>query len=108
MHPADYSRHDAEYQRRGAAGYTGWNNATAAAEYLALLEQVFSAPHFPKPGRLLELGCGAGDFSLWAASRTRPCSAGSGQSLRRPFNEPLKRPGNAVCRRTSKWATFST
>lgn len=56
MHPADYSRHDAEYQRRRAAGYTGWNTATVAAEYLALLEQVFSAPHFPKPGRLLELG----------------------------------------------------
>ena len=56
MHPADYSRHDAEYQRRGAAGYTGWNNATAAAEYLALLEQVFSAPRFSQGWQLLEPG----------------------------------------------------
>jgi cyclopropane fatty-acyl-phospholipid synthase-like methyltransferase len=69
MHPADYSCHDAEYQRRRTAGYPGWNTATAAEGYLALLEQVFSAPHFPKTGRLLELGCGAGDFSLWAARR---------------------------------------
>jgi ubiquinone/menaquinone biosynthesis C-methylase UbiE len=41
----------------------------ALRENLDLLEQVFHAPHFPKTGRLLELGSGAGDMSLWAAQR---------------------------------------
>ncbi|MGB7748822.1 MAG: hypothetical protein WBN75_16220 [Verrucomicrobiia bacterium] len=51
MHLADYSRHDAECQRQRAAGYPGWNNVAAAPEYLALLEQVFAAPDFPKTVR---------------------------------------------------------
>jgi SAM-dependent methyltransferase len=69
MYSADYFSHDAEYQRRRALGNPGWETAGALAEYLALLEQVFDAPCFPKEGKLLELGCGAGDLSLWAAER---------------------------------------
>ena len=66
-YPADYFCHDAEYQRRRASGNPGWEKANALTAYLALLEKTFAAPHFPKQGRLLELGCGAGDFTLWAA-----------------------------------------
>jgi len=69
MHPVDYSLHDGAYQRRREAGQPGWETATALQENLALLESVFSAPHFPQKGRLLELGCGAGDLSLWTAQR---------------------------------------
>jgi ubiquinone/menaquinone biosynthesis C-methylase UbiE len=69
MHPVDYLRHDAAYRQRRAAGQPGWETAAALRENLDLLAQVFAAPHFPKNGSLLELGCGAGDLSLWAAQR---------------------------------------
>jgi cyclopropane fatty-acyl-phospholipid synthase-like methyltransferase len=69
MHPVDYFQHDDAYQRRRATGQPGWETATGLQENLDLLEKIFSAPHFPKTGRLLELGCGAGDMSLWAAQR---------------------------------------
>jgi ubiquinone/menaquinone biosynthesis C-methylase UbiE len=69
MHPVDYFLHDAAYQRRRKEGRPSWETSVALRENLDLLEQVFHAPHFPKTGRLLELGCGAGDMSLWAAQR---------------------------------------
>ena len=68
-YPTDYSSHDAEYLRRRALGNPGWEKADALAEQLDLLTRVFSRSDFPKAGKLLELGCGAGDWSLWAAER---------------------------------------
>jgi ubiquinone/menaquinone biosynthesis C-methylase UbiE len=68
-HPSNYFGHEAEYVRRRAAGNPGWDTARVIAENLALLDEVFVAEHMPKGGRLVELGCGAGDLSLWAAER---------------------------------------
>ena len=65
----NYIGHNAEYKRRRAAGNPGWDEAEVIDENLALLERVFAAPGFPTQGRLLELGCGAGDWSLWAAAK---------------------------------------
>jgi ubiquinone/menaquinone biosynthesis C-methylase UbiE len=69
MFRTDYTTHDGEYRRRRAGGRPGWNTPDVLAEQLALLEEVFAADHFPQSGRLLELGCGAGDRTLWAARR---------------------------------------
>lgn len=66
---ANYLSHDDEYLRRRAAGSSGWYAAEAMSQYLELLARVFQAPYFPKSGKLLEVGCGAGDWSLWAAER---------------------------------------
>ena len=65
----NYLSHDDEYQRRRATGSTGWYAAEAIVQYLKLLTKVFQAPYFPQNGKLLEVGCGAGDWSLWAAER---------------------------------------
>lgn len=63
----NYLQHDAEYQRRREQGFPGWDSPKALNENLQLLAQVFQAPHIPQGGKLLELGCGAGDLALWAA-----------------------------------------
>jgi ubiquinone/menaquinone biosynthesis C-methylase UbiE len=65
----NYLSHDEEYLRRRAAGSRGWYSDEVLSQYLDLLSRVFCAPHFPCKGKLLEVGCGAGDWSLWAAQR---------------------------------------
>ncbi len=64
----DYIAHDREYLRRRAKGDIGWNDAETIADNLAILTEAFAAPHFPRSGRLLEMGCGAGDMALGLAA----------------------------------------
>lgn len=64
-----YAGHDGSYRRKRADGQAGWDPADVIAENHAWLERAFAAPGFPRQGELLELGCGAGDLSLWAAAR---------------------------------------
>ena len=64
-----YLAHDAEYQRKRAEGSAGWYDENTSRQYIELLADVFRAPYFPRSGRLLEVGCGAGDWSIWAAER---------------------------------------
>ena len=64
-----YIAHDELYRERRAEGRPGWQEAETLMETIAVLEDVFQAEHVPKSGRLLELGCGAGDLTLWLAGK---------------------------------------
>lgn len=65
----DYPFHDVSYQRkRTDPAYTGWNKGTEAIEELSLTwEPLRQKQSFPQRGRLLEVGCGAGNLSLYFA-----------------------------------------
>jgi len=66
----DYASHDAIYQRYKAKGAVGWDQTDEAyRERERQLERILSAGRAPTRGRLLELGCGAGNISLWLAER---------------------------------------
>jgi len=66
----DYAGHDAVYQRHRAEGATGWDeNAVVYQEQELLLARILAAGRAPPSGRLLELGCGAGNISVWLARR---------------------------------------
>ncbi len=64
----NYAGHDKQYQNRRAAEKTGWADDDVIAENSAILAEVFQSLHFPRTGRLLEMGCGAGDMTLGMAS----------------------------------------
>lgn len=64
----DYASHDPIYQRYKAEGFIGWDQTeTAYREREHHLEQILAGGHAPTRGRLLELGCGAGNMSRWLA-----------------------------------------
>lgn len=65
----DYAGHDLAYQARRAAGAIGWATADDYAEHFADLSKMLERPECPRMGRVLELGCGAGNVSLWLAHR---------------------------------------
>ncbi len=65
----NYIGHDAQYKRRRAGGFAGWETASAVTKNLNHFAAALSAAHVPQSGRLLELGCGAGDISLWLAEK---------------------------------------
>jgi ubiquinone/menaquinone biosynthesis C-methylase UbiE len=66
----DYEGHEAVYQRlRKQPGRVGWDNADQLATNIASLETVVRWPAFPKVGKVLELGCGAGNVSIELAKR---------------------------------------
>jgi len=67
----DYPGHDRAYQRkRKNPDYAGWMTHDALAEDWRLSWQPFiQTQSFPNQGRLLELGCGAGNLSLYFAQQ---------------------------------------
>lgn len=66
MGNANYDLHDSVYQRNRALGRAGWFQEKS--EYEPVYERL--SEWMPTPtGRLLELGCGAGDQSLWFAEQ---------------------------------------
>ena len=65
----NYIGHDEIYKTRKAEGRPGWQDADSLKETLATLEEELKAEHAPKSGKLLELGCGAGDFTLWLVAK---------------------------------------
>lgn len=65
----DYAAHDEAYRKFKAGGREGWGTADETERDLAEWERVLQADHIPTTGRVLELGCGAGDLSLWLARR---------------------------------------
>jgi ubiquinone/menaquinone biosynthesis C-methylase UbiE len=66
----DYASHDGTYKRYKAAGAVGWDQTDAAyREREAALATVLANGHAPAGGKLLELGCGAGNMSIWLAKR---------------------------------------
>ena len=66
----DYAAHEQAYQAlRRKPERAGWDDAASLARDLALLEPVLAWPGLPAGGRLLELGCGAGNVALHMARR---------------------------------------
>lgn len=64
----NYIGHDRLYQEWKQAGSRpGWHTAADLADNLARLDQIRQWPAFPPGGRLLELGCGAGNLSIHLA-----------------------------------------
>jgi ubiquinone/menaquinone biosynthesis C-methylase UbiE len=64
-----YVGHDEAYKKRRARGQAGWDTAEGYEESLAILERSLQAKYVPKSGKLLELGCGAGNIALWPAKK---------------------------------------
>lgn len=65
----DYAGHDRAYQRkRNDPDYAGWIKRDELAEDWQLSWQpLIQRKAFPKQGRLLELGCGAGNLTIYFA-----------------------------------------
>ena len=60
----DYASHDQIYQRFRAEGRSGWSNAQEVRKAVEVLRRLMKVDGLPRHGRLLELGCGAGDLVL--------------------------------------------
>ena len=66
----NYVGHDATYQRYRSEGAVGWDQTDAAyREHESALDGVLGAGLAPKTGRLIELGCGAGNITVWLSAR---------------------------------------
>lgn len=65
----DYPGHENAYQRRRAAGEVGWDSAETYAQRQAVLSRILVQGFAPTSGRVLELGCGAGNISRWLAAQ---------------------------------------
>lgn len=60
---------DKAYAQRKADGQPGWMTAEEYRRFQAAVERSFTDARFPTSGRLLELGCGAGNMSVWLAGK---------------------------------------
>lgn len=66
----NYALHDQQYRSlRNQAESGGWQASGSITEKAAKLAATLAADHYPKQGKALELGCGAGDLSLEMAAR---------------------------------------
>ena len=67
----NYAGHEAIYRKlKEKAGQPGWDSAAVMPRDLAILDSMFAWPTFPRPpGRLLELGCGAGNITIHLAQQ---------------------------------------
>lgn len=66
----NYAGHDSIYKKHRSQGKAGWDaNADSINETKAILEKALQSEHVPKKGKLLELGCGAGNITLWLAEK---------------------------------------
>ncbi|WP_339132599.1 MAG: class I SAM-dependent methyltransferase [Candidatus Electrothrix sp. GW3-4] len=65
----DYTAHDAIYQKNKETGRPGWDTATGTAQTLLKWQEILQSRYIPDKGRVLELGCGAGDLSLWLTTK---------------------------------------
>jgi len=64
-----YIGHDRLYQQKKAKGQSGWNTDEQFQEFQTEVDQVLERGLAPSSGKLLELGCGAGNMSLWLATK---------------------------------------
>jgi ubiquinone/menaquinone biosynthesis C-methylase UbiE len=65
----NYIGHDSSYQRKKAAGQNGWDDHETWHAWRAEILALIASDGFPKSGKVLELGCGAGDVALLFAER---------------------------------------
>lgn len=68
------SVHEQGYVKRRDQGAPGWQSDLSLSKTLATLAGELDQKHVPREGRVLELGCGAGDLSLLLARRGYQCS----------------------------------
>jgi len=65
-----YIGHDKAYQKRKAEGYEGWDTSKQGYDIAkAELDRIIGYGRAPKVGKLLELGCGAGNITTWLAEK---------------------------------------
>jgi 2-polyprenyl-3-methyl-5-hydroxy-6-metoxy-1,4-benzoquinol methylase len=66
----NYQGHDNVYKKHKAEGKGGWDpTPEVTKETFANLSKMLEAKYVPKKGKLLELGCGAGNITLWMAEK---------------------------------------
>lgn len=68
-HKTDYPGHDALYRRKKDSGATGWDDEETWKAWSAEILEVIASGVFPGSGKILELGCGAGDVALLFAEK---------------------------------------
>jgi ubiquinone/menaquinone biosynthesis C-methylase UbiE len=65
-----YPGHDKVYVRNKTQGLPGWDATEACYDtYKSTIGPVLDSGTAPTSGRLLELGCGAGNMTIWLAER---------------------------------------
>ncbi len=64
-----YIGHNKLYKKYKTQGRPGWDTSEMIRENMATLEKTLQADYVPKKGKLLELGCGAGNITLWLAQK---------------------------------------
>lgn len=65
----DYSWHEETYRQLEQAGMPGRESVDHFNRTIITIEKVMRNAYVPSSGRLLELGCGAGNITLWLAAR---------------------------------------
>ncbi|MBI5805869.1 class I SAM-dependent methyltransferase [candidate division TA06 bacterium] len=65
----NYIAHDSQYKRFKAEGLNGWNDDETWQAWKAEILALIASTDFPKSGKVLELGCGAGDVALLFAEK---------------------------------------
>jgi SAM-dependent methyltransferase len=65
----DYIGHDAIYRQRRAEGRKGWDDEASFQQTLGAIESVMADVPSPKSPTMIELGCGAGDLTLYFAAK---------------------------------------
>ncbi|MFC1745854.1 methyltransferase domain-containing protein [Candidatus Riflebacteria bacterium] len=65
-----YKGHDSVYKKHKAGNLRGWDADDGGyEEFQSRIEKVLNGRVAPQKGRLLELGCGAGNMSVWFAQK---------------------------------------
>lgn len=65
----NYIAHDSQYKRFKAEGMNGWNDDETWQAWRTEILALIASDGFPKSGKVLELGCGAGDVALLFAEK---------------------------------------
>jgi len=65
----DYLGHDALYRRRKESGAPGWDDEQTWQTWRKEILDLIASDGFPRSGKILELGCGAGNVSLLLAEK---------------------------------------
>jgi SAM-dependent methyltransferase len=65
----DYASHELQYRLRRSSGHAGWHRPEVLAAQREQLSATFDVNVVPQQGRAIDLGCGAGDGSIFMARR---------------------------------------
>jgi ubiquinone/menaquinone biosynthesis C-methylase UbiE len=66
----NYAGHEGVYRKHKASGKDGWDaDPVSARETLDTIDKALKSGYLPKQGKVIELGCGAGNVALWLADK---------------------------------------